>query len=341
MMKSCCANCIGDRGITRAIIPTLSSEVGNCLYCGTQNTQLIQLSFLKSYFEQLANIYIKNQTGKTLVEWFKDDWDMFSHPTMDIAHSKELLADILDDGAIVRENFIPSDDCLSDGLERWEKLRSELMYENRFFPQTEIDAERLHGLLSHLLLGSDELNEIWYRARLQTMTEPFLPDDMGAPPKHLASQGRANPAGIPYLYLASTVTTAISELRPHTGDFASVADYCMSKNLKIIDLRFPRKTVSPFLLSDEREVALLRGDISFLEQLGDELTRPVLPLVAAIDYIPSQYICEFIKKCGYHGVIYKSSVGDGINLAVFDPNIASALNVARYKVSRVSVEVSQ
>ena len=120
-----------------------------------------------------------------------------------------------------------------------------------------------------------------------------------------------------------------------------MADYCMSKDLKIIDLRDPRKTVSPFLLSDEREVALLRGDISFLEQLGDELTRPVLPQVAAIDYIPSQYICEFIKKCGYHGVIYKSSVGDGINLALFEPNIASALNVERYKVSRVSVEVSQ
>ena len=75
-------------------------------------------------------------------------------------------------------------------------------YENRFFPQTEIDEERLRGLLSHLLLGSDELNQIWYRARLQSMTEPFLRDEMGAPPKHLASQGRANPAGIPYLYLA-------------------------------------------------------------------------------------------------------------------------------------------
>ncbi len=341
MMKSCCANCIGDRGITREIIPTFTSEVGNCLYCGTEHTQLIKISFLKSYFEQLTNIYTKNNLGKTLVECLKDDWDMFSHPSMDIAHSKELLADILDDGEIVREKFIPSDNCLTDGLERWEKLRSELMYENRFFPHTEIDEERLRGLLSHLLLGSDELNEIWYRARLQTITEPFLPDEMGAPPKYLASQGRANPAGIPYLYLASTITTAISELRPHTGDFASVADYCMSKDLKIIDLRYPRKTVSPFLLSDEREVALLRGDIGFLEQLGDELTRPVLPQVAAIDYIPSQYICEFIKKCGYNGVIYKSSVGDGINLAVFEPNIASPLNVERYKVSRVSVEVSK
>ena len=341
MMKSCCANCIGDREITRGVIPKYASEVGTCFYCGTENTQLIRIYYLKDYFELLSNIYTKNQTGKTLVEWFKDDWDMFSNPTMDIAHSKELLADILDDGEIVRDKFIPTDSSRTDGLERWEKLRSELMYENRFFPKSEIDEDRLSYLLTFLCLEPDEFNEQWYRARLQTITEPFLLDEMGAPPKHLASQGRANPAGIPYLYLASTIATAISELRPHTGVFASVAEYCVSKDLKIIDLRYPRKTVSPFSFGDEREIALLRGDISLLEQLGDELTRPVLLQVAAIDYIPCQYICEFIKKCGYNGVIYKSSVGDGINLAVFEPNIASPLNVERYKVSRVSVEVSK
>ena len=64
----------------------------------------------------------------------------------------------------------------------------------------------------------------------------------------------------------------------------------------------------------------------------------MLPTSAAIDYIPSQYLCEFIKKCGYHGVIYGSSVGEGINLALFQPKNATANNIKDFIVSNVSVE---
>ncbi len=162
---------------------------------------------------------------------------------------------------------------------------------------------------------------------------------MGAPPKELASQGRANPVGIPYLYLASTADTAVSEIRPHTGESASVADFTIPNSLGVIDLRNPRNTVSPFILNEEKKIASLRGDIEFLVHLGKELTRPILPHVAAIDYLPSQYLCEFIKKCKYHGVIYKSSVGEGVNLALFEPNLAQVGNVEQYRVSKVSVQI--
>ena len=65
----------------------------------------------------------------------------------------------------------------------------------------------------------------------------------------------------------------------------------------------------------------------------------MLPRSAAIDYIPSQYLCEFIKKIGFHGVIYRSSVSEGINLALFDPTLATPISISQYDVSRVSVEV--
>ena len=90
----------------------------------------------------------------------------------------------------------------------------------------------------------------------------------------------------------------MSEIRPHTGDRACVADFTLKDNLTLIDLRNPRETVSPFLLTDPGEMGKMLADIPFLERLGYELTRPVLPKSAALDYIPSQYICEFIKKTG-------------------------------------------
>ena len=98
--------------------------------------------------------------------------------------------------------------------------------------------------------------------------------------------------------------------------------------------------VSPFLLEDAEDIGQMRSDLPFLEKLADELTRPVVPQAAAVDYTPSQYVCEFIKKCGFDGVVYRSSVSDGINLALFSPPKAEAVAVVEYSVERVSVDVA-
>ncbi|MFA5825931.1 MAG: RES family NAD+ phosphorylase [Gallionellaceae bacterium] len=286
----------------------------------------------------LISIYEPDPNGKSLVEWMKEDWQLFSHPHMDVAHAKELLSEILDDGDIVRRTFAPSATYKSEGLIRWETLRDELMWENRYFLDVRLDTDRLAELLDHL--PADDMPDRWYRARIMTDATPYPIDQMGAPPKRLATYGRANPTGIPYLYLGSLPETAAAEVRPHTGEVACVADFTLSPPLKAVDLRNPRKLVSPFLLADASAIGQLRADITFLERLGEELTRPVLPRSAAIDYIPSQYLCEFIKKIGKDGVVYRSSVSTGMNLALFDPAKAVGGDVLLYNISRVTVEVT-
>ena len=161
-----------------------------------------------------------------------------------------------------------------------------------------------------------------------------------APPSDMASHGRANPPGIPYLYIGSTVETSISEIRPHTGEIVNVAEFKIDpRQLRIVDLREPKKTISPFTLGDEVSIGPLRSDIDFLASLGDELTRPVRPRSAHIEYVPSQYLCEFIKKSGWDGVLYRSSVSDGSNLALFNPQKATPQgNVSEWYVGKVSVE---
>jgi hypothetical protein len=295
---------------------------------------------LSEYFELLVSAYRPDAHGKLLIQWFREDWGMFEHPRMDDARAADLIRDILDDAEIVQQPYGPATAVGADRLGEWEKLRDELMYHNRFFPAANIDLDRLELLLSPLTLDADELPDIWYRARIKTGDAIFTIGEMGAPPKRVASHGRANPAGIPYLYLGSTPVTAISEIRPHTGEVACVADFRTPRDLKLVDLRRPRKMVSPFLLEDADDIGKMRSDLPFLERLGDELTRPVVPQSAAIDYTPSQYVCEFIKKCGYDGVIYRSSVSDGINLALFDPSRAQSGAVAEYQVARVLVDAA-
>lgn len=340
----CCANCFGDRGL-RKEISFLSSEAGACKYCKSPNQILIEPNKLCDKFRALIDItYKPAEEGRSLVQWLRDDWALFNHPNMlDDAHAKELLGDILDDGQIVRRSFVPTSPNESDTLGRWEELRKELMHENRFFPKTQIDFDRLALLLTLLVLETNELPNVWYRARIQMGDSPYLSGDMQAPPPKVATHGRANPAGIPYLYLGSEIITAASEIRAHTGETICVAEFTTTNDLQLVDLRNPRETVSPFslldIVQDEQEIGRVRSDIAFLERLGEELTRPVLPHAAAFDYTPSQYLCEFIKKSGYDGVVYRSSVSKGINLALFNPKKATIGTIGQHIVKQVSVDV--
>jgi len=336
----CCAECFGDRGLRRSIIPSRSTTVGHCLYCQTDDVIIIEPRELALYFGLLVSAYRSDPSGKLLIHWFREDWALFDHPGMDDSRAKDLLGEILDDGDITRHLFVPANDPATDRLSEWENLRDELMYHNRYFPEKTIDLDRLEALLSPLTRDADELPTTWYRARILAGDVPYTLGQMGAPPNRIASHGRANPAGIPYLYLGSAPDTAISEIRPHTGEIACVADFTTPTTLKLVDLRTPRKMVSPFLLTDADEVGRMRNDLPFLERLGSELTRPVIPQSAAIDYTPSQYLCEFIKKCGYQGVIYRSSVSSGINLALFEPTLATCGTVEQYRVVRVAVEIA-
>lgn len=317
-----------------------STARGRCPYCETGDVSLVEPIELAEYFELLASAYRPDPAGKILVQWFREDWALFQHPRMDDPRAKDLLAEILDDGEIVRQPFSPASDPATDHLSEWETFRNELMHHNRYFPEATIDLERLRSLLSPLTLDDDEVPTQWYRARIQSNDTPFTTAEMGAPPNRSASHGRANPAGIPYLYLGSSPEVAISEVRPHTGERACVADFTSPGDLKLVDLRNPRAMVSPFLLEDTADIGKMRNDLPFLERLGYELTRPVIPLSAAIDYTPSQYLCEFIKHCGYQGVIYRSSVrDDGMNLALFNPGLAQCNAVAQYRVVRVNVAI--
>lgn len=337
MVRKCCPECFGDNGLRENIIPSLNPLKGKCSFCGSDDVDIIEPAALSDYFELVINAYELDAEGINLVELLRDDWCLFTHEVMDNAHARELLAEVLDNGDIVRRNFSPSQSYKSTALAQWDEFRDELLYKNRYFLDGQIDKLRLKELLDHL--KARDLPNIWFRARINQDDVPYEIDFMGAPPKRITSHGRANPPGIPYLYLGSKPETAVSEIRPHTGETATIAEFNLPDNLVMADLRQPRKHVSPFVLSDTIDIGKMRADIPFLEKLGQELTQPVLPKSAALDYIPSQYLCEFIKKIGFHGVVYNSSVSEGINMALFYPDKAVARSTTQVTVKKVTVQI--
>lgn len=333
---NCCPNCFNDNYLIK-YIQQKNIGSGKCSYCKTDSKYLIHPILLRDFFETVIGIYSETNTdGTEIVQLLNEDWEVFSKK-LHAYKTKNLLSDILGDTEIVKRSFAPVNEAISNTVEQWHLFREELKHKNRFFPDQKPDLDRLKTLLNYLLFK--EKFHILYRARLQEGSITLEKDKMGRPPKEITSSGRANPVGIPYLYLASDIKTAITEIRPHPGENVSVASFKITSDLKLADLRWPKQTISPFEIGIESEIVLLRRDIDFLCHLGTELTKTVIPRVAHLEYLPSQYICEFIKHCGFDGVLYRSSLNDsGMNISLFNDDNVTVKDVEAYNIENINVD---
>lgn len=336
----CCSNCFDDVHL-RQLFSLYSIASGTCAFCGASDQSLAKPSDFKELFENLVDAYIPDRNGKYLVDCFHDDWALFPGNKINIGDAWRLLSEVLDDGNIVRQKFSLPKAADDDMPEKWLLFKNELKHQNRFFTDNEIDFSVLEMLLPYIYLVQDEFPESWFRSRLAKDGQSFDRSQMLAPPKELVGNGRANPAGIPYLYLSSDEVTAISEIRPHTGETVNVIEVRIPSELKLIDLRNPRRRASPLeLFWVVGDIGKLYQGVMFLEFLGIELSRPIQKHAADYDYVPSQYLCEFIKKAGYDGVVYKSSLGDGFNAALFNHQVVDSGEVKNAKVDKVTVTIS-
>ena len=58
-----------------------------------------------------------------------------------------------------------------------------------------------------------------------------------------------------------------------------------------------------------------------------------------MDYLPTQYICDFIKASGYDGIKYKSTLADnGINYAIFNSEKFKCIEVETILVKGVKFD---
>lgn len=166
-----------------------------------------------------------------------------------------------------------------------------------------------------------------------------------------AKEGRANPTGIPVLYMGSTVETAVSESRPWVGAELSVALCKVLRPLKTLDLTlghgkssfagavFSHVMGGQALSAEEKERAV------WIE-IDNAFSQPVTVSDDRADYAPTQILAELFRNHGYDAIGYKSLFGDGgerkgYNIAVFDLDAVEIVSCAPYRVSSIKVEAEQ
>ncbi len=332
----CCGSCIGSKHLSEHI-KVHSENIGICNLCGSKQENLILPSQLSDEFSKVLDLYclaVDKKVGRHLIDLLRDDWGLFKNSrNLDAERLLKLILDDDDFSCLGFKSRLKREESFTDS---WGRFKLELKHENRFFPKSFPDHNELSSLLSFISLQTGRDIKELYRARISEDHTLFEFDKMGAPPSDIAAAGRANPFGISYLYVASNEETAISELRPHKGDFISVAKFSLHGGLKLIDLRDPITTISPFRYSDE-DLEMVHSKLGLLIKLGEELTMPIAKGNAPLEYLSTQYICEFIKSKGFDGVIYKSALGGGDNYAIFNSSRIQIENVHGYNIVDINI----
>ncbi|OQY39414.1 MAG: hypothetical protein B6229_03775 [Spirochaetaceae bacterium 4572_7] len=332
----CCSNCFSDSFLS-AHITAISNKNGTCSFCKNKNIPVIDPIDLFDRFEPLLGLYEESANGEDLLTLINNDWNIFSSKLSN-KDQKKLLQTVVSNKSLFRVTYSPRFLKEQKNIKQWENFREELKHQNRFFPNDAPNLGHLEPFGGYLgrKIESGEMD--FYRARINNPKESFLIEEMGKPPKNIVTGGRANPIGIPYLYLASSIDTAISEVRGHKGESITIAKFILKSDLELADLRDPKKKISPFELNDEDELELIYRNMPFLTLLGKELSKPISPREANLEYLPSQYLCELLKKIGFHGIIYKSSISNGNNYVLFTDNKVEAVDTYQYKITDIKIE---
>lgn len=338
---NCCANCFGDQ-VIKEHINRNTTRNGVCDYCKTINAELIECTELYDYFVPIIGIYKapledENQSAIRYQLWqiVKRDWPSLFRVSDEQIQIllKSILYDY--DNLIFQSYVVPSyrTDEVQEAV--WQQFTEEIKNVNRFFINSIIDTELLRELLSSHV-RPHRRGKCFYRSRISSR-DKLECDEMGKPPYELATAGRANPKGISYLYVSNDEITTLYETRASLLDHVTVATFRLADDLNIIDLK-DENSVSPILLEDSIEKYMSYRN--YLLKLGQELSKPIRKQDSELDYLPTQYLCEFIKSLGYDGVEYKSSLNpNGFNLAIFNDNKLRCTSTKLVEVKAIQYEM--
>jgi len=169
--------------------------------------------------------------------------------------------------------------------------------------------------------------------------DAFPPERM-KPNAEFAGDGRVNPRGIPCLYLATTKEAAVSEVRPWVGSYISLAQFKIMRGLTIVDCSKDKRNFSHWLIRSEDIPAPKREEIVWGE-IAYAFSRPVTPDEPITEYVPTQILAEAFRAHGYDGIVYRSLLGDGLNVALFDTGSAELINCGLYETNSVSFKFDQ
>ena len=344
MMKRC-INCFRD-SVIRNIIKSYGSR-GNCDFCSSKDIEIFDISepqnLISDKITSLIQIYTSSdcKDARPLKEILRDEWDIFSGGAEGINALVKALCSVElgEDNDVFTKNV--SIDRLHDleyikeysvirGL-TWKQFSEAIKYSNRFF-SSNFNEDVFASFLS-MAQKKYDVGTNFYRARITSNPKGFLCDEMYSPPIGKRNAGRVNPEGIGVLYLSTDEKTVLNETRVTAYDYVTIGEFKSKKALKVVNLSEISR-ISPFLYEEDFERYALNRQV--FQEMASEIAKPVRRNDSPLEYLPTQYISEFVKSQGYDGVEFESTLKKGgINIALFDESLVECICVKTIEVINV------
>ncbi|MGN0224276.1 MAG: RES family NAD+ phosphorylase [Muribaculaceae bacterium] len=325
-----CDFCFNDEEIKLAI-RNESATTGICDVCG-HHSHVIDADFFSDFFSEVLNLFEPNETGTDVVSLIQNDWNLFS--SSNVGH--QIIAHFISQtnvgfSVLDKVNYIQP---ILAKIQIWDALKTRVIEQSRFFTDL-TDFDNLQLIQYNLIIPQ---NTRLYRARVIPPDRANLAiSEMGCPPARITPAGRANPMGIPYLYLCQSPQTTFYEVRALYLDKLSIGTFQVVKDLKILDFT---KRMSLYIANS------MSSDLSFeiskyklIQLISKDLSKPLRRFDTELEYVPTQLICEYCKLNKIDGIMFNSSLHNGgINVVLFDAGSAECTDVKTVEIKHVTIE---
>lgn len=326
-----CKECFADEELRQFVDE--SSGDGVCDACGTRGT-IIELAEIIDFLDSVLRLFmLEGKRGKTLPEYLTDEWKIFS----DRMVAKTILDEILKTtsyGFGIDDSVVYTDD-IQDRIGVWERLKKDVRENYRFF----VDHDRFDEYAGISPSYTLRKGTLLYRARINPAGIRKLEKNaMGCPPANLATPGRANPLGIPYLYLSREEETTYYEVRSAYLDSLSLGKFEIIRDLEIVDFNSEVSLYLAYTASIPLENIVVKKKI--MNAISLDLSRPMRRYDTELEYIPTQLICEYCKRNNADGICFDSSLNNGgLNYVLFNPSDAVCVDVEAKEIKSVQIDV--
>jgi hypothetical protein len=348
----CCDRCFKDVEI-KAIIKGIN-VTGNCETCIKRNVYIYnteQNDELVDNFNGLLEIYTPiaslpddypREKANLLKDELNDRWQIFNIDkdkiytlVRSICHEKyseipELFDSPIGITALYQNKYLEENSLIK--THAWEHFVEEIKTVNRF--HTNLINTKVLEMFCEYTKTSYRRGEVFYRGRISP-EEGYTIDMMGGPPPGKASDGRANPLGISCLYIASDIETTLHEIRASVYDYVSIGKFELLEDIDVVDF-IALDRISPFSAID---IELHAVNKEHLRKISNEIAKPLRRSDSSLDYLPTQYITEFVKSKGHEGIRYNSTRNEkGFNLAVFNQELFECKEVNVFDVKGIKYD---
>ena len=331
-----CAECMDDDYLK--ILVDSSKHNNECHWCH-QNSRVVDIREIANCFEKFFKIHFTKITNELDCNE-GDSGELVNDIIMHYAGVKEILANKIRKELEEKYSNSNSENPFSKHAKyrfkkestvtrskKWQELQKTIQYQNRSlnnktrknlnstigrvlrkYPESDIFLEI--GPEAIAQKGANQLEV--FRARVfetrKSLVEALAhPDkELGPPPPEKAKSGRLNANGISVIYCATSVETAIAEVRPPVGSLVAVASFKVNGQFRLLDI----EALKDFY----KEVSILnpeyikrKSDIKFFEELCDNISAPVTPSNEQFEYPVTQIIADYLSDFDIDGIIYNSS----------------------------------